>query len=1557
MSTDFNAEAQLTLRLSADEITAVKGVFDEASDSAGGLEGAADRVQQRVNSLVREMRGVERASEDWDQFSGRLKQVAKDYQRVAREAAAANKAAPTALNFAAGQGVSRDEIGRFQDGSSADLFKDAAREVGELEQAHQRLIAVQSQRAQADAEDARLQKQAAWNARDRADAEARLTQELARQAAQQRNAQRASSFQADGVDSRMGRETAGTSAAGTGLAQRLRDEEAASQRAVRALREHDAALNANNVSLKASETTFVRAARAQDEMANSLPRLRYAMYDVARTATTASGVLTGFGVAALAASASFESAFTNVERTSDPVSTNISELRSELSQLSREIPLSFQDISAITAMGNQLGIASTEVGDFTEMVAMFTAASPEVTAQETAQAFGAMAQIMGLTSDEYIHLASSIQLVGRTSVATDKEILSMTREIAQQATSAGFASDQIVGLSGALASLRLPPERSRGSLTTYFGTLNRAVADGGERLEHFANIVGVTSGELEEMVRAGQGYEVLLGFLDGLSRSDDVVELAKSFDALGLSQLRTSDTFTRLSQNMDLVASSMSIANDGYVEGTELSRQYGLIQDDLASQFQLLVNAVQEAAAAFGDTLAPAIIPLIQLITTLIQGFTDFAQTPIGSVVLGIAGGLGTLAAALLAVVGVTATGIASMAALKTAISSLGWTGATTGVAGFTNQLFRMRDAAGAATVATGGAATAVNVFRGALVSTGIGAAVVLLGTLAGALMNVGSAAERAIDSYGGASGIGAALAEDTAQLQDASQAVASFTAELPEQQVEIANTGAEAKNFAAIMGEVYSAGKAAAEGAVEDALLWGEATSEYVKNQLRQSEILKEAGESDLFTAYFAAIGADVDEAIEIAATQGEEGVREYFNRLQAAAQREGAAGVGVLDVGGLELNMGELNEISHILNELAVQIGSSQTAAQNASNEMYIMGDAASALGDDLEYTGEAADYAATGIGGLGDEASSALQATFDLADGQIALHRALHSLGEGVVEGAGAWDYYSEAGRTNIGNLMGAMEAIANASGGSSEITAANFAALYDQLINGGHASAEQLSILAQAIASLAGTSEQKLSELARQGEVANGMSRALGKISGFRVPTVDFSSMFAGASSGAEKLAKSLGSGGGGVSRAAREAREEVRTLVDYARDLEGVFSRAFEIRWGSAQSMDAIRSSWHQIRDATEEARRKVQEYRAELRDLQATRAVTQYWLGVAESYGDDLRAKELRAELAKNNKDVAETQRNLRAEQDAASKSIQGNSQAAIENRNQLLNLVSQYQGYLASLASSGASQDELARKTEELRQDFIRQGMQLGYSRSDLNLYARSFDDVKTAIDRVPRNITVRANANPAIQALNELKARAQDMARSVEGSAGRAQRALGSIGGSGAQSYTAQANRLRYVAQYMGQIAIAATMQARAVAAALGGNAVGAAAYTFQGNLAQSLAATYRRAGGFYTGGYTGAGGKFEPRGVVHADEYVFNKKATSFLGPNFLDRMHTMAQRGQMPTLGGGGASGVVALDAGTLQALSQLFNVSFVVDGRVLATTTGAQYAHMNDLGSF
>jgi len=91
------------------------------------------------------------------------------------------------------------------------------------------------------------------------------------------------------------------------------------------------------------------------------------------------------------------------------------------------------------------------------------------------------------------------------------------------------------------------------------------------------------------------------------------------------------------------------------------------------------------------------------------------------------------------------------------------------------------------------------------------------------------------------------------------------------------------------------------------------------------------------------------------------------------------------------------------------------------------------------------------------------------------------------------------------------------------------------------------------------------------------------------------------------------------------------------------------------------------------------------------------------------------------------------------------------------------------------------------------------------------------------------------------------------------------------------------------------------------------------------------------------FADGGYTGAGGKYDPAGIVHAGEYVIPADVTRRLGVGFLDRLKGYAEGGYVGASGmpasAGGSTRVEIINNGTPQQVSSASS-SFDAQGEVI-----------------
>ena len=467
----------------------------------------------------------------------------------------------------------------------------------------------------------------------------------------------------------------------------------------------------------------------------NLAAQRYALYDIASTYAVIGAALTGVGIYAAVVGSQFESAFTNVERTLQSGTTvaEVDEIRSSLVALSGQIPLTFQELSSIATIGNQMGIAEDEIVGFTGTIARFASVSG-MSIEAVTQAFGGFAAQTGLDPKYFENLGASIAKVGIDSNATETQIVSLMREISAGAAGAGFTADQIVGLAGSLASLQIAPERARGSLDTYFGTLNRAVAAGGEELAQFATIVGVTAEELDAMVRSGQGADIMRGFLEGLNDLDNV-QVTQALDGLGLAQLRVSNTFKRLSADLSIFDRDQENAKTAFIEGAELARQYAMTVDDLASQWTIFINGLNAVVDAISGGAIPTIAGLFAVINNVLFALTEWLgnnQWAGMAIAFGVA--VTTIIGVMFLFRAATVGATASVLALRLVIQQ---TGATSiGAIGSLGALRNVMTGVGVGAVQ---GAAGVNVLRGSIArllgATGIGLLLTVIGSLGAELL------------------------------------------------------------------------------------------------------------------------------------------------------------------------------------------------------------------------------------------------------------------------------------------------------------------------------------------------------------------------------------------------------------------------------------------------------------------------------------------------------------------------------------------------------------------------------------------------------------------------------------------------------------------------------------------------------------------------------------------------------------------------------------------------------------------------------------------------------
>src|SRR5690625_341630 len=240
---------------------------------------------------------------------------------------------------------------------------------------------------------------------------------------------------------------------------------------------------------------------------------------------------------------------------------------------------------------------------------------------------------------------------------------------------------------------------------------------------------------------------------------------------------------------------------------------------------------------------------------------------------------------------------------------------ATASMAGLATTMIQVRNVAGVTegrirglsgafremALQAGFSSRALQGFRVALASTGIGLAVVAIGTLISAFMQASESADEMRDSLlGDTGGLAEALAADqeaySQALRDGNLEAAQSFQVLKQEFEQISAASDEGRETVESAAKVLGVDLPAASGTASDSLerqtaVLGENTLAWMRNALMNSAAFQELASNADFIEVWEEIGADFVEATKIGAAQGVQGVENYFHALINQSNASGSA------------------------------------------------------------------------------------------------------------------------------------------------------------------------------------------------------------------------------------------------------------------------------------------------------------------------------------------------------------------------------------------------------------------------------------------------------------------------------------------------------------------------------------------------------------------------------------------------------------------------------------------------------------------------------------------
>lgn len=347
------------------------------------------------------------------------------------------------------------------------------------------------------------------------------------------------------------------------------------------------------------------------------------------------------GAAAWRFGTDFENAFAGVVKTVDGTEAELQGLRDGIRRMAMELPASASSIADVAAAAGQLGIEIPNILGFTRVMIDLGEAT-NLSAEEAATQLARLANITGMSQDDFDRLGSSIVALGNNFATTEAEIVSMGMRLAGAGSQIGLSEAQIMGFAAAMSSVGIEAEAGGTAFSKVMISIASAVANGGDELTQFADIAGMSASQFANAFQ-DDAAGAIIAFVSGLGDASASGEnLFGILEDLGFSEVRVRDALMRLAGASGVMTDAVATSSAAWDENTALATEAAMRYETVSSRWQILKNQVIDLAIGLYDQLRPAIVSVLDSASTLVTWMAERGMPLLTSFARAISGPIAT---------------------------------------------------------------------------------------------------------------------------------------------------------------------------------------------------------------------------------------------------------------------------------------------------------------------------------------------------------------------------------------------------------------------------------------------------------------------------------------------------------------------------------------------------------------------------------------------------------------------------------------------------------------------------------------------------------------------------------------------------------------------------------------------------------------------------------------------------------------------------------------------------------------------------------------------------
>ena len=336
----------------------------------------------------------------------------------------------------------------------------------------------------------------------------------------------------------------------------------------------------------------------------------------------------GTSITALAAPAiQFESAMADVKKVVDfKTPEGFKNLSKQLLDLTDTIPMTANELAAITASGGQLGVAEEDLKDFTTSIAKMSVAF-DMSAEDSGDAMAKLANVYKIPIKDIGKLGDAINELSNSSPAKASDIVNTLGRIGGVAKQFGLTENAAAALANSFISLGKAPEVAG---TAINGMLTKLMtADkGGKKFQAALGAMGLSAKEVKKAIsKDAQG--ALTDFLKKIEKLPKDKQMGILVDLFGLEY---ADDVAVLASNTEVLDKSLKTLQETDKNGKpkylgSMEKEFAARAATTENALGLLKNSFTKLGISIGQYVLPVINDFIGWLQPVILSISEWINT------------------------------------------------------------------------------------------------------------------------------------------------------------------------------------------------------------------------------------------------------------------------------------------------------------------------------------------------------------------------------------------------------------------------------------------------------------------------------------------------------------------------------------------------------------------------------------------------------------------------------------------------------------------------------------------------------------------------------------------------------------------------------------------------------------------------------------------------------------------------------------------------------------------------------------------------------------------